>query len=115
MLFQLGAGIGAISVGLIALGTLGSVLKHLHLPIAAAAAPSSPPATSQPGPAALSVSWSCPTPGKGWTATVGWPADEAPYGTTGGTTEWIRAGNFISIDESSRAIVEGQVTAPAGC
>ena len=144
-LLQLGAGVGAILVGLIALGALGPALEHLHLPTTAAAVPSSPSATSQPGPAALSVSWSCPTPGKGWTATVSWPAVEAPYGTTGvqiaparsgpwtltrtgqgpapiqvtgitgGTTECIRAGNLISLDELGQAIVEGQVTAPAGC
>ncbi len=95
-------------------------------------------------PAALTVSWTCPRPGYGWTAVVQWPAaagsagtimlptapasrgpwtiakvqlTAAPSALTGiadHSRVWLRGGSEIALIMNEAPIVEGQLTAPAG-
>lgn len=133
--------IGAIVVVLVAVRALPSVLKNAaRLP----AATTHSTATTLP-PAGLSVKWSCPTPGRGWTATLVWPPGRVPSGTAvvetapsrsgpwnfeqflaGGDPvvlsnikasdrEWIRAGNYFQIVDNGQAEMQGELVAPSGC
>jgi hypothetical protein len=127
----------AILIGLRVIGATG---KH-----AGSSGGALRPAGSVTEPAPLHASWSCPTPGQGWTATLVWPAGAAPLGTTavesaprpsgpwklvhafegtqpvvltgirGTTAGWVRAGNLVTLVIGGTATMQGQLSAPAGC
>lgn len=154
------AGIGVAFAALVALGMVGSALKHPGAATTgtaatvaggsapAAAATGTRPAVQASGVAVAApagVTWACPAPGRGWTAILAWPAGESPYtftsaqiapspsgpwtpaassrgpapiqvtGMAGGTSEWVRAGTPTAMVESGQPVMEGRITAPAGC
>ncbi len=156
-----GAAVAGGFVCLVILGMIGSAIKHPQSPTASAPVPtvalpapgtstagsgSAPPvAPAAVAPAGLHVTWSCPSPGRGWTAILAWPSGEAPSsftiaqtapsptgpwtqvtssrgptpvqvtGIAGGTAEWIRAGELTALQLTGKPIMEGQVTAAPGC
>ena len=139
---QLAGALAAIAAALVCLMILPSLVRHVHIPVprTVSGAPS-----STMTPAALDVSWSCPAPTKGWTATFAWPpsfthggstvlqaapASSGPWtyvgsgeataslrltGLPSGKIEWVRAGTPVSLAMSQAPIMQGQITAPVGC
>ena len=136
---QLMGALGGLVLCVIALAALPSIIRHVHIPVPKINVPI--PSTVAPAP--LSAAWSCPVKGKGWTATLSWPAGNIPAGTTAvetapspsgpwtlkstgegsaplkatgvpaGTTEWVRTGSLVSLIASGTAIAQGEISAPA--
>lgn len=81
-------GVVAALVGLVVcLAILGATLRalshtHLELPKIPTTAQPTPTTPTTTATYKLSVSWTCPTPGKGWTASFAWPAGQAPSSFT---------------------------------
>lgn len=138
---QLIGALGGLVFCLIGLAALPSTISHVHIPVPETSTPTS--STVPPRPP--NASWSCPGRGNGWTVTLAWPAGDLPGGTTavetapsssgpwslkstgegaaplkitgipGGTTEWVRTGNFVTLAASGAPISQGDITAPVGC
>jgi hypothetical protein len=141
------AALFGLVVCLAILGASLRALSHTHFTLPTIPAPAHNTATTPTtvAPSPLSVSWSCPSTEKGWTASFSWPAGHAPSsysmievapsadgpwtmkgngdgsapiqlrGVTPGTHEWVRAGSLISLEISGEAVMAGPITAPAGC
>lgn len=111
----------------------------------ASAMPASTTPTTLLGPSPLQGSLSCPGPGQGWTATFVWPAGRevsgagevlvaptqqgpwtvrsttmgvGPFAVKGfrsGTSEWLKAGDSVSMILGQAPVTEGEVVVPPGC
>jgi len=143
-----------LAVGVLLIAVSGAALRYLPQVGRVAGALTStqprtvaPPASSartSPAATPLRVTWSCPSPSAGWTATFRlsgneqatlgtWEiqvaaSEEGPWivkatgqgdmrltGLPPGRTGWIRGGNISSVGISGDAIAEGRLTTPTGC